>query len=123
MAFAYLSTKGIIPDPSSLGNKGRLAKGLSLKSNARDDQFGDFKDLMVGGHTPHQTISPEKNYVIGMQHALKQKLQEQMSNAPKYDNHDLMQEFSQRQLRIRNTTKPKTHRILQPIEEYTETDL
>lgn len=66
MAFAYLSNKGVIPDPNSLGNKGRLAKGLSLKSSAKDDMFGDLKDLKVGGRTPQQTISPEKNYVIGM---------------------------------------------------------
>jgi len=112
MAFAYLSNKGVIPDVNSLGNKGRLAKGLTLKSNARDDSFGDFKHLMVGGRTPQQIISPEKNYVIGMQHALKKKLQEQMANMPKYDNQDLVQEFSKKQLRIRNTTKPKTHRIL-----------
>jgi hypothetical protein len=66
MAFAYLSTKGVIPDVNSLGGRGRLAKGLALKSNARDDSFGDFKDLMVGGRTPQQTISPEKSYVVGM---------------------------------------------------------
>ena len=93
MAFAYLSNKGIIPDPNSLGNKGRLAKGLALKSNARDDSFGDLKDLIVGGRTPQQTISPQKNYVIGMQHALKKKLIEQMASMPKYDNQDLVQEF------------------------------
>ena len=96
MAFAYLSTKGVIPDVNSLGGRGRLAKGLALKSNARDDSFGDFKDLMVGGRTPQQTISPEKSYVVGMQHALKKKLQEQMASMPKYDNQDLMQEFSQK---------------------------
>ena len=37
MAFAYLSNKGVIPDVNSLGNRGRLAKGLALKSNTRDD--------------------------------------------------------------------------------------
>jgi hypothetical protein len=86
MAFAYLSNKGVIPDPMSLGNKGRLAKGLSLKGTPRDDSFGDLKDLIVGGRTPRQTVSPEKSYVIGMQHALKKNVEEQMANMPKYNN-------------------------------------
>ena len=76
MAFAYLSNKGMIPDVNSLGAKGRLHKGLAMKGSGKDDMFGDYKDLIVGGRTPQQTLSPEKTYVINMQHALKKHMQD-----------------------------------------------
>jgi hypothetical protein len=76
MAFAYLSNKGIIHDSNSLGGRGRIHKGLAMKGGKDDLMYGDCSDLMVGGRTPRQIMSPERSYVITMQHTLKKHMQE-----------------------------------------------
>jgi len=89
MAFAYLSGKVF---ESSATGKGKLIKGMTVKGQNTDLEA--FKDLVVG-KKPKTAQAPERDYVLKMQHAIKQKMEEMSSSSPKYDNNDLMSALSQ----------------------------